>query len=242
MIRKHSQPQPHKVHSRFTLPKIENCSTQKLRDPNRIFPELTNQIFQKQQKINSLKNKEKEYVKFVSRNHTPFLDPKSSLKFAKPLFLIKNDPDLENENTKQRNFEIFTKKRNIGNRYLKLNKVALKTEVLVTKARKILRSLSRNKDQDSHHVSSDFDKENGGIESVLVKNKRTLLAMNKLNERIEKIKCETGLLDRQEWESTCKNIQDVDHGFINDSGSTFKAMKTSIFLKLSLITNLENRI
>ena len=241
MNRKHSQPQNQKAHSRFTLPKIENCSTKKLRDPNRIFPDLTNQIFRNKQKIQSLKIKEKEYVKFVSRNHVPSLDPKLMDKFSKPLFQLKSDPELQMQTLKQRNFELFTKKRNIGNRYLKENKMPLKNDVLVIKARKILRSLSHNKTT-TIQSPVNFNKENGQIESVLVRNKRTLLAMNKLNERIEKLKTENGQINIQEWEGTCKNIQDVDSGFASELDSGVEAMKTSIFLKLSLITNLENRV
>jgi hypothetical protein len=199
---------------------------------------LNNPFQEHRQRATQLCAKRQNYSLFVSEHFLPPVDPLAASRLMEKGQSVPEDIEKEKLTTKKKNYELFARKRQLGNSYLKENRVVVRQEGLQAKAKSILRTLSIHKEK------SDLGK---GMylteaENSLVAKKKALLAMNRLSERIQGIKDHTVVVDRKILEDSAKTVREVDIGLVGDSGSSLDVVKTSILLKLSLISTLEESI
>lgn len=221
----------------FVLPKIENVSTKILRQRGTNVPVVPNTFVENHQKKLELCSKRQNYSQFINEHFLPVVDPNTIRQHS----IAKSRSEFTEADrlaAQKKAFESFKRKHDLGNTYLKENRVPIGQQELTSKARHLLRSLSlhRIRDGSAQRLIST------STENSLVTKKQALLAMNRLNERIGVIRDAPGALNRQTLEETFRKVQEVDMGLVGDATQSMEALKTSILLKLDLISTLEDNL
>ena len=223
------------IKNKFSLPKIDNVSTKKLKEESREFPDLKNKILDKKKQTQLLKEKQKNYCRAVlDTNHLNMQCPLTSKKPSIQLPKVKCLEE-KKEEMKRSNYAFFKKKQSLGKQYLKENKIKIEPESLIKKAKKVIKSISIIKNSEN-----EGDKENKRGYKDLLKNQKMLLAMDKLSEKIDMLKKRKGGLLKNDWTKTLKALQEVDNSLLNNASFRLEPLKASINLKLSLINSVSD--
>lgn len=213
--------QSKKLKGKSPLPQVENRSFKKKTASD--IPGLTNPYELKRNVLRELKEKQDQYSRNVAKL-IPLAEKKQSdMNLNNVIKEMHVDIEADLALKKQKNYDLFVRKKNIGKRYLKENQVKLLNSSMVQKARDVLKSISKDK------TGYDASRE----ENELLSRKKTLLAMNHLHHQIEKNTPK--MMNKEKWDTTLKTIQEVDSGMDGFSGTNIEPLKTSIFLKLSLL-------